>query len=314
MKFGKKTVIALALAAANTSSFAQACDGHGSHHHHHHPENNNANNTDLCAEDFPNDLSGGEIDGRRTESYFPVGEYNWRNRQAFDDAGARCVSAKPSLRQVEQSNEILDDYRQRFGSNRRRLAVAKQIPVYFHVITRSNGRGGTVSDTQIAEQIDVLNNSFENVFEFIYMGKTTTRNDSYYGASIGTGAERRMKSALRQGGADALNIYTSAPGGGVLGWATFPDGVKSSSGVINSNDGIVIRFDTLPRGTLSPYNEGDTGVHEVGHWLGLFHTFQGGCGAQGDRVGDTASESQPAFGCPTRRSVSLLFADVVADA
>jgi hypothetical protein len=175
------------------------------------------------------------------------------------------------------------------------------IPVHFHVIHRSDGSGGAVTTAQINNQIAVLNAAFAaSTFSFTLASVDHSNNNSWY-TTTGGSSERAMKTALRRGGSNALNFYTNEMGGGLLGWATFPSSYASNP----SMDGVVVLFSSLPGGTATPYNLGDTGTHEVGHWMGLFHTFQGGCARSttgGDGVADTAAERSPAFGCPSGRN------------
>lgn len=177
------------------------------------------------------------------------------------------------------------------------ITASHVIPVYWHRIHASNGTGGVVTSTQIAQQITVLNNAYaSSSFSFSLVSTNDSNNDSWYTCSGGT-CETQMKNALRQGSSNALNIYSNNMGGGLLGWATFPSSYASQPKM----DGVVILFSSVPGGTAAPYNLGDTATHEVGHWMGLYHTFQGGCSKTNDSVSDTPAERSAAFGCPVGR-------------
>jgi hypothetical protein len=170
------------------------------------------------------------------------------------------------------------------------------ISVYFHVINQGSGTAnGDVSDQDIAAQMSVLDNAYAGTgWSFNRVATTRTTNATWFNGCDAGGNETAMKTALRQGTADDLNIYSCNPGQGLLGWATFPQSYNSNP----KADGVVLLFSSLPGGSAAPYNLGDTATHEVGHWMGLFHTFQGGCKGQGDSVADTAAEKTAQFGCP----------------
>jgi hypothetical protein len=218
---------------------------------------------------------------------------------AQEQLSIRCMTVEPD----EAERGRIDDAVRRNGQMRAALGfdaavTGGVIDVYFHVITNTSGNGG-VSNLQIFEQINVLDNAFAQWgWQFNLVATDRTTNDEWFTAGPGSAEEAQMKNALRRGGARDLNVYTSNPGGGLLGWATFPSSYSSRP----KDDGVVVLFSSLPRGSAKPYNLGDTGTHEVGHWMGLYHTFQGGCSSkQGDLVSDTPSERSPAFGCPVGR-------------
>jgi hypothetical protein len=213
----------------------------------------------------------------------------------FEGAAApgRCATLVPTDAQIE-----MDNLRVESVTAGGRLVTGGTINVYVHVI--NNGPSvseGNIPDQWITDQIAVLNGAFNSWgWTFVLAGTDRTTNSSWYTCTGGT-CESQMKSALRQGTADDLNLYTNNMGGGLLGWATFPWQYAGNP----TNDGVVVLYGTLPGGPVVPYNLGDTATHEVGHWMGLYHTFQGGCNGSGDQVSDTPPEKSPAYGCPIGR-------------
>lgn len=172
------------------------------------------------------------------------------------------------------------------------------INVYFHVVNRGSGvSNGDITTQMVNDQMAVLNNAYSRWgWTFNLVATTRTTNATWFNGCYGS-AESAMKNALRQGTADDLNIYSCNPSNGILGYATFPSSYSSQPKL----DGVVILYSSVPGGTAVPYHLGDTGTHEVGHWMGLYHTFQGGCNGSGDFVGDTPAERSSAFGCPDGR-------------
>ena len=178
---------------------------------------------------------------------------------------------------------------------------AVTVPVYFHVI--SDGATGNVSDAAIRTQIRVLNTTFgggeggdDTGFSFSLAGISRTDNAEWY-ASASFSAEVAMKQALKQGGNNAMNVYSTS-GGAYHGWAYYPEIVNSDQVYL---DGIVIDWRSMKGVSTAyagAYDQGETLAHEAGHWLNLAHTFEGKCGSTGDFVEDTPSQRTPTGGCP----------------
>lgn len=165
------------------------------------------------------------------------------------------------------------------------------IRTYVHVITRADTTGG-VTAQQIADQMQVINDGYAGLtspnaaatpFRFVLADTDYTANDDWYNWSVYTdNDDDEAKAALHEGGWTDLNIYIAGLEDGLLGYAYFPE-----PDLPLYLDGLVLLNESLPGGSAAPYNLGDTATHEIGHWLGLYHTFENGCVAPGDFVDDT---------------------------
>ncbi|MFZ2501119.1 MAG: zinc metalloprotease [Nocardioides sp.] len=184
-------------------------------------------------------------------------------------------------------------------------AAGASVPVYVHVMAGKNG-AGNVTDTQIAQQIAVLNTTYagneapgvaaNTGITFTLAGTDRFFNDTWHKDRKST----TYRAQTRKGGKNALNMWLVDFS--YLGVATFPWDYAAKPTI----DGIRVHFASLPGGSYTNFNFGETATHEAGHWLGLWHTFQGGCTATNDEVADTPAQGSSTDGCPAGRDSCTL--------
>ena len=285
MKYNNSIVVALMLLP---SVFAHDAHHHHSHHNHDHKE----------AHEFDVSVSG---------------ERQLQQRLCGTDELPKDQQAK-----VEQE---MKEYMQRVGKkglqNARKAPVT--INVYWHTLHDSSDHGKT-TEAQITKAMEVLNNAYSGgeslysecnglftyestvrtPFRFELVGIYESEDDGAY--DLDSDASADLRSSLRNGTCADLNIFTGTSAT-TLGLSFHPSDCLANDGftVYNELDSVIIRFESLPDGALTTFNEGDTLVHEVGHWLGLQHTFNNGCDGDGDSIADTPAEASPGFGCQIGR-------------
>ena len=192
----------------------------------------------------------------------------------------KCGTLPPTIDLIIEESEI-KDWLEQNPNNLYRDNL--DISIAFHIIYENfSSNGGYIGESSINNQINVLNDAFDianitfNLHSISYIENSNWYNDD---------DEYTYKEELAITPAEILNIYTTTAGG-YLGYAYLPNQWPEDSFM----HGIVLNPYTLPGGDW-PYDQGDTAVHEVGHYLGLLHTFQEGCFGSGDYVSDTPAQN-----------------------
>jgi hypothetical protein len=234
------------------------------------------------------------------------------NSRFFKENGARCLIKRSPLAQLSSVGG--DAFLEAIPSDCSLSATVIQneywpteiyvVPIVFHIIHKNDGTGN-IPDSRIYNQVQILNEDYRAIagtlgqqgfdvhLQFELAGITRTANDQWF---RDRGQESAYKTALAWDVNSYLNIYVNSASG-YLGYAYMP---QDSAG--EWWDGITLLYSACggrDEGS-APYDQGRTLVHEAGHYLGLLHTFDGGCGegyTAGDLIADTESESTAHYDC-----------------
>ncbi|KID72738.1 Extracellular metalloprotease 1 [Metarhizium brunneum] len=215
------------------------------------------------------------------------------------EAAPPCQEQVPSEEFVEISRKLRLEASN--SSLTRRQQENFNIQVYAHVVyDHTRGNRGYVQEHLIASQIQIMNQHYRNVgISFTLADVDKTRHPRWaYGYD-----EFAMKENLRKGGYADLNMYfvASIPGGAAGGSRTY--GIcyypipRQLQFVEFIRDGCTVIAQSVP-GVDGWVKQNHIATHEVGHYLGLYHTFEWGNWGEricspGDDVGDTYPQEQP---------------------
>ncbi|KAL7268762.1 hypothetical protein RUND412_008600 [Rhizina undulata] len=207
-------------------------------------------------------------------------------------AQRKCGTPEPSQEMLEASAQMARQAAEDEVNGVVSFAATLTVDTYFHVLRSGTAESqGNIPDDDLYAQLDVLNADYASAgISFNLVNITRTTNSNWYNDND----ETAMKTALRQGSYNTLNVYFLNLSDDLLGYCYFPTTPTASDLII---DGCFVLSGSVPGGSVTNYNEGRTATHEIGHWFGLYHTFQGGC-TGGDLVSDTPAEKTATTGCP----------------
>lgn len=216
---------------------------------------------------------------------------------------------------MQRRAEIIEDHIYEITNNPKQQDLANTkvrytLPVVVHVVTE-NGVG-YVSNQEVQQGIARLNQGFANTGSYnrgtgadmdirFALATKDPNGQSTSGITRVTssltnmtevgGADGRALANLRRWDQDCyINIWVVNDIPGAVGYATLPWGQGSLQ------DGVVVRASTFTGGPPAA----TTIIHELGHYLGLYHTFEGGCSnwdctRTGDKVCDTPPDGRSSF-------------------